>query len=518
MTEGRLLALFVGLAAVFAAMIALRPLLPIDETRYLAVAWEMWLSGDPVHLTKNFAFYTHKPPLLFWLINLAWLVTGVSELVGRAIGPALALAVVWATYRLARTFWPDDAEIGFRAAVILAGFTVFLLYGSATMFDCLLALPVLLGVASLWAVANGANTLRNWGLFGLALAVGVLAKGPVILVHLMPLVLTMPIWAPQTPDYRKAWKGFALALAIGLALVALWLVPALITGTAEFRTELLWTQSAARVAGGLAHDRPVWFLAALLPVILFPWGWSLRSWSGLRAGWKSDAALRLCLIWAASSLVLFSLISGKQVHYLIPTFPAIALIFARAMSGTPLPQRSLAWLPLGLLGGVFAALGLGLIPATGDMTAISPLWPAWILGGFCGVLAVLVWRLPMLAGHLLAGVGLALGLHGLVYSTALFQIYQGKALAELVSQHAADGVAVTNLEYNAEFNFAARLTAPVALAKTRADIIAWAKDHPSGVVLGKLSENPLTAAPQGVVKYIGQDWGYWTAAALISQE
>lgn len=517
MTKGRLLALFLGLAAVFAAMLALRPLLPIDETRYLAVAWEMWLSGDPVHLTKNFAFYTHKPPLLFWLINLAWLVTGVSEVVGRAIGPALALAVVWATHRLARTFWPGDAGIGFRAAAILGGFTVFLLYGSATMFDCLLALPVLLGVASLWAVANGANTPRNWGLFGLALAVGVLAKGPVILVHLMPLVLTMPIWARQAPDYRKVWIGLALALAVGLALVALWLVPALITGTAEFRTELLWTQSAARVAGGLAHDRPVWFLAALLPVILFPWGWSLRSWAGLRDGWKSDAALRLCLIWAASSLILFSLISGKQVHYLIPTFPAIALIFARSMNGATQP-RSLAWLPLVLLGGIFVALGSGLIPASGDLAAISPLWPAWVLGGFCCALAVLVWRLPMLSGHLLAGVGLALGLHGLVYSTALFQIYEGKVLAEMVSQHAADGLAVTNLEYNAEFNFAARLTAPVALTKTRADVLAWAKDHPSGVVFGKIVESPLNTPPQGVVKYIGQDWGYWMAASLISQE
>ena len=62
-----------------AAMVAMRPLLPIDETRYLSVAWEMWMSGDPVHLTKNFDSYTHKTPLLFVMINLVWLVTGVSE-------------------------------------------------------------------------------------------------------------------------------------------------------------------------------------------------------------------------------------------------------------------------------------------------------------------------------------------------------------------------------------------------------------------------------------------------------
>ena len=77
--------------AVFALLLGLqllvRPLLPIDETRYLSVAWEMHQSGDIAHLTRNLEPYSHKPPLLFWLINLVWLVTGVSELAGRLIGP-----------------------------------------------------------------------------------------------------------------------------------------------------------------------------------------------------------------------------------------------------------------------------------------------------------------------------------------------------------------------------------------------------------------------------------------------
>ena len=518
MIKGKVWVLLAVLAVIFAAMLALRPVLPIDETRYLAVAWEMWLSGDPVHLTKNFSFYTHKPPLLFWLINLIWLVSGVSELAGRALGPVLAIAVVFSTNLLAKRFWPELKDIGFHAAVIVAGFTVFLLYGSATMFDCLLALPVLLGVAALWAVGSGQNTWPNWVLFGLALAIGVLAKGPVIFVHLMPLVLTLPVWAKQAPVYRTVWKGFALAIVVALAFVALWLAPALITGSPEFRTELLWTQSAGRVAGGLAHDRPFWFLAALLPAILFPWGWSLRSWSGLRANWKSDPALRFCVIWAVSALVLFSLISGKQVHYLIPAFPAISMVFARAASASETPARTLVWLPLVLLGGVFVAIGSGLAPANGDLIALSPFWPSLVLGAVCFGLAYLCWRLDFLPGHALAGVGLALGLHGLVYSTALYQIYEGKALADLVLQHAADGIAVTNLEYNAEFNFAARLTAPVALPQSKAEVLEWAKAHPAGIVLGRISESPLTIAPKETIKYIGQDWGYWPSALIISQE
>ena len=76
--------------AVLVAEVWLRLLFPTDETRYLAVAWEMSLSGDYFVLTKNFELYSHKPPLLFWLINLTWLVTGVSEGAARLVGPVCA--------------------------------------------------------------------------------------------------------------------------------------------------------------------------------------------------------------------------------------------------------------------------------------------------------------------------------------------------------------------------------------------------------------------------------------------
>ena len=64
---------------VMAAAILTRPLLPVDETRYLAVAWEMWLGGDYLVPHLNGETYSHKPPLLFWLINLGWGVFGPCE-------------------------------------------------------------------------------------------------------------------------------------------------------------------------------------------------------------------------------------------------------------------------------------------------------------------------------------------------------------------------------------------------------------------------------------------------------
>lgn len=111
----------------------MRPLLPIDETRYLAVAWEMRLSADPVHLTKDFGFYTHKTPLLFVMINLVWLITGVSELAARSCRPRLWRGHGCGTAVLARRCRPARPELAVRAALILSGFAVFLIYASATI-------------------------------------------------------------------------------------------------------------------------------------------------------------------------------------------------------------------------------------------------------------------------------------------------------------------------------------------------------------------------------------------------
>ncbi|MCL4764140.1 MAG: glycosyltransferase family 39 protein, partial [Burkholderiales bacterium] len=59
-------ALFALLAAV---ALASRTAMPVDETRYLAVAWEMWTRGDFHVPHLNGAPYSHTPPLLFWLIH-----------------------------------------------------------------------------------------------------------------------------------------------------------------------------------------------------------------------------------------------------------------------------------------------------------------------------------------------------------------------------------------------------------------------------------------------------------------
>lgn len=495
-----------------------RPLLPIDETRYLSVAWEMHLSGDIGHLTRNFEPYSHKPPLLFWLINLVWLVTGVSEFAARLVGPAFALGAVALTAGLARTLWPADRGIGRRAALILASFSIFAIYGSATMFDAMLAVAVLAGIWTLWRIGLGEAGGWDWVLFGLALALGTYAKGPVILVHLAVPFLTLRLWAPNPPGLGHILRGGALALLVALGLVAIWLVPTLMTASPAFREELLWTQTAARVAGGMAHDRPVWFLAALLPVLLFPWAWSHRVWPALAWAARGDGAGRLCLIWAASGLILFSLISGKQVHYLLPEFPAVALLFARALGEDRMEGRIPHFAPglLVLVGIGLLAVAAGIIAPSGDMALLLPRIAVVAVALLAFAVAVISWATPGIGGPAVAGMGLVIVLHALIAGTGLRQGYEGGPIAARLSAAEAGGLALTGMPYNAEFNFMARLTEKVATPATPEDLLGWAKDHPQGLIFGP--NGSVDAPPEATERYDRVEYGFWPAAALTSQE
>ena len=388
------------------------------------------------------------------------------------------------------------------------------------MFDTMLTLAVLTGIAALWSIGEGQGdqpspTWGPWIALGLAFGLGTYAKGPVILVHLVPLIVTMRLWAPHPPSWGQTLRGTGLALAIGLALVALWLIPALVTADAAYRKELLWTQSFDRVAGGMAHDRPFWFLWALLPVILFPWGWSWRLWRALAATWRADAGIRLCGIWAISSLILFSFVSSKQAHYLVPELPALAMIFGRLLSQPGRVGRGLFFAPMMVLvvAALAMAVALGGVPKVTLPAGMAP----QVLGLFAATLAalaVLALRLPFLPGHLAMSWGIVLALHGLIYCGGIGALYDSRILAGKLAANAGQGLAITGDSYSAEVNFALRATQPIATPQTPSELRDWATVHPQGLVFGPIRRAPITAPPTDQVSFNGEEIGIWPAGTV----
>lgn len=326
-----------------------RPLLPVDETRYASVAWEMWRSGDYLVPHLNGAPYSDKPPLLFWLIASGWRVFGPAELWARLIGPACSLASVALTISLANRLWPERDITRRLAPVILASTVVWWIYSTLLLFDTVLTTCTLLAVIGLVDARLG----RRRGLLVLAtgIGLGVLAKGPVVFIHVLPAMLLARGWdvRPIRPDESSApaaWKGWRWSLALtsatvaGVAIALAWAIPAAIAGGHEYARAIFIGQTAGRVVNSFAHRRPLWWYVPNLLWMLLPWVAWPRLWRSVTAARSrnqlaSDAGLRLCIAIVVPAFLAFSFVSGKQVHYLVPEVPFVALMVARLVACPP---------------------------------------------------------------------------------------------------------------------------------------------------------------------------------------
>ena len=94
---------------------------PLYSTRSLAVAWEMWDRGSWLVPLFNGAPYSHKTPLLPWLIHAGWLVGGVNDVWPRLLMVLLGGIVVAQTGVLARRLYPQRAGIAANSGSSKAG-------------------------------------------------------------------------------------------------------------------------------------------------------------------------------------------------------------------------------------------------------------------------------------------------------------------------------------------------------------------------------------------------------------
>ncbi|MBT3397056.1 MAG: glycosyltransferase, partial [Alphaproteobacteria bacterium] len=178
----------VGLGIVWTVLVWVglnyRPLMPIDETRYLSVAWEMWLRSEWLVPHLNGETYAHKPPLLFWIIKAGWVVFGVDDTWPRMVAPLFGLAGLGLAWALARRLWPDDTHgIAILVPWILLGSLLWTVFATVTMFDMLNAFFSVLGAFGVVLAWQGRARI-GWPLVAVAIGLGVLAKGPVILIYI----------------------------------------------------------------------------------------------------------------------------------------------------------------------------------------------------------------------------------------------------------------------------------------------------------------------------------------------
>lgn len=419
-----------------------RPPFPVDETRYLTVAWEMYLSGDWVLPTLNFEPYHHKPPMLFWLINLFWDVFGVSRFAAGLVPVFVCALCLAATGLFARRLWPHDPvrdRIGAFAVLLMAGGLPMLVYGSLMMFDHLVTLFVIAALACVWGYYRTARWAWIGG-FALAAGLGLLTKGPVMLLYVAFPVLLAPWWGGDWRARGYGWgRWYAAFLGLGLggavAVGLAWALPAALRGGPAYRDMILWGQTAGRLVQAFDHDRPLWWYLYFLPLIVLPWGvWpAFRRavdlgglWQGVRAG-RTGAAGGFLGCWVVPTFICFCLISGKQAHYLIPLTPAL-------------------WI----------AGGYALAHAQGGIRLASAARIALVFGGV------------ILAAQAVGAAG-------------LFRQFDLVPVADVLEREGRRPLAWAR-NYQGELGFVAHMTEPLDPVEHE-DLPDWFADHPDGVAV-----------------------------------
>jgi 4-amino-4-deoxy-L-arabinose transferase-like glycosyltransferase len=344
------------------------------EARYALAAREM-LRGGPWLVAHLFGeIYPDKPPLYFWATAaLGWLDGGrIAEATARLPAAAAAIAGVLLVARLGADLFGGRA--GILAACVLATSNLFFWYARQGHPDQFLTVFVTAAGLGLWRTLARAGPREAWGWTGLAyaaMALGVLSKG---LLGLVIPLLAAVVYAALTGPLRALPARLRLVPGLGifLALVLAWYAPAVLRYGSGYFYETLVHQHMVRYARTWSHAAPWYYYFGEFPSGFFPWvlflpGALVLAWRARRDG--STPGIRptvFPLAWFAAGFVLFSLSSGKRGAYLLPLYPAAALLVGRLWDRALEVGSRLRWVgvPMALLSGAAAliALALAVVP------------------------------------------------------------------------------------------------------------------------------------------------------------
>lgn len=370
-------------AVVWLATIGQRALVHPDEGRYAELSLAMLQSGDWITPRLNGFLYFEKPVFQYWMGALSLLAFGVNEFAVR-LWPALAgLLSILAVGLTARRLWGDGqfAALVMGGSLWVIGNSHFLTLDAGLTFFLTLAL-----CAFLWAQHDGASTReRRYGMWlaWAAIAGATLSKGLIgIVIPGASLVLYGLIDRQWSLWRRLQWLPGIAILAL-LAAPWFWLVSARNPGFAEFF--FIREHFARYLTAEAQRPGPLWYFVPLLLAGFLPWTtWLPRL---VREGWPRRPAAtfqseRFLLVWAAFVFVFFSLSHSKLPAYILPMFPALALLLGQTLARAKAAEvRKHLWLPVVL----WAVAGAAFLAAD---RFVSPSLPRPELQRFLTFLAV----------------------------------------------------------------------------------------------------------------------------------
>ncbi len=323
--------------ALYLPGIATVPPIDRDESRFAQASHQMLESGDYVRIKFQDESRAKKPVGIYWMqAASARLFDAEQSIWAYRLPSALgALAAVLLTFRFGQTLVGRAAALA--GAALLAG--AFILVSEAhqaktdaVQLACVVAAQGVLGhfyLAGRGGAKKPGDALAM--VFWLAQGLGILIKGPIV-----PVVSLLTIGSLWAADRRVGWLTGIRPVA-GLILVAAIVGPwaaAVSTATdGQFIGQAVKTDLLPKLLGAQeSHGAPPGYFLLLTTATLWPA--SLFAVPGFVRAVKArqSASLRFCLAWIVPAWLMFEVVPTKLPHYVLPTYPALALLAGLAVS------------------------------------------------------------------------------------------------------------------------------------------------------------------------------------------
>lgn len=359
MTRRLTIMLLFAFTAIWFSNLEYRKLVNPDEGRYAEIPREMVASGDWTTPRLNDIKYFEKPALQYWATAAAYTLFGEHQWTARlwsGLTGFLGVLMVFFTGR--RLF---GAQAGRYAALVLGSSLLWVLIGHVNTLDMGVSFFLSAAVcAFLLAQHDGADArararwmLAAWA----ALAFAVLSKG---LIGLVLPGTALVLYALLERDWRLVGRLRLVAgVALLLALTLPWFVAVSRANPEFFRFFFIYEHFERFLTKQHGRYQPPYYFIPVLLAGMLPWTVTLID--ALARAWKRETqrrfqSQRFLLVWAAVVFLFFSVSGSKLVSYILPMFPALALLVGVRL--TRLGARALAWqtLPAALAGIALLAL------------------------------------------------------------------------------------------------------------------------------------------------------------------
>ncbi len=309
-----------------------RALFDPDEGRYAEIAREMYESGDWITPRLNEVKHFDKPPFTYWLAATSYSIFGVNEFAARLPSALAGIGGIIVIYLLGRCLF--NSTVGLLAALILLSSLEYFIIAHLIITDMLLCFFVLLSYLFFCRGCLQKNRKVVFYLFFyITLALGMITKGPVVLVFtLLPILFYIVLFEEWA--ILKEMK-LLLGLLIFVAISAPWFIIVSIKnkGLSEYFINYQFIQRITTTV----HQRraPFYFYIYVLCGGFFPWIFFIPNaivrYLARKTAKSSTGILNrpyLLFLWFLIPFVFLSIVKSKLPTYILPLYPPIALFIA----------------------------------------------------------------------------------------------------------------------------------------------------------------------------------------------